>query len=95
MSGASSRAGDPATGSSATGSSATGGSATGGSAFGTSPLEMATGPIRFVGFWAAVALPFLYVPLLWGGLSGSQTIAFGALLAGNLLALIVGHGHRQ
>ncbi|WP_372913051.1 hypothetical protein [Salinigranum sp.] len=57
--------------------------------------RLVAAPLRFVGFWAAVALPFLYVPLLFGGLQGSETLAFGLLLAANALALVVGHGHRQ
>ena len=28
------------------------------------------GPAQFVSFWAAIALPFLHVPLLMGGLGG-------------------------
>lgn len=57
--------------------------------------RLVAAPLRFVGFWAAVALPFLYVPLLLGGLQGSETLAFGLLLATNALALVVGHGHAQ
>ena len=57
--------------------------------------RLVAAPLRFVGFWAAVALPFLYVPLLFGGLEGSETLAFGLLLAANALALVVGHGHAQ
>jgi hypothetical protein len=57
--------------------------------------RLVAAPLRFVGFWAAVALPFLYVPLLLGGLQGPETLAFGLLLAANALALVVGHGHRQ
>lgn len=57
--------------------------------------RLVAAPLRFVGFWAAVALPFLYVPLLLGGLQGSETLAFGLLLAANALALVIGHGHAQ
>lgn len=52
-------------------------------------------PLRFVGFWLAVALPFLYLPLLYDGLTGQQAIIFGALLALNVAALVAGHSHRQ
>lgn len=53
-----------------------------------------TKPVRFVGFWAAIALPFLQVPLLAYGLNGPETtLAFVALLALNFVALIVGHGY--
>ncbi|WP_335343076.1 hypothetical protein [Halomontanus rarus] len=47
------------------------------------------------GFWTAIVLPFLHVPLLATGLSGSaETLTFLGLLALNLLALYVGHSHR-
>jgi hypothetical protein len=52
--------------------------------------------IRAVGFWAAIVLPLLYVPLLATGLSSSTDgAAFLLLVAGNLLALYVGHSHRR
>ncbi|WP_254761699.1 hypothetical protein [Natrinema marinum] len=53
-------------------------------------------PIRAVGFWAAIAMPILYVPLLVTGLSSSlDGLLFLALLAGHFLALYVGHAHRR
>ncbi len=53
-------------------------------------------PIRAVGFWAAIAMPILYVPLLATGLSSSlDGVLFLALIVGNLLALYVGHAHRR
>ena len=58
------------------------------------PLTYLAAPIRFVAFWVAVALPFLYLPLVVGGLNGSEPTAFLALLATNVVALVVGHGHR-
>jgi len=57
-------------------------------------LNMMESPVRTVGFWSAVSLPFLHVPLLLTGLdSTADALAFGALLALNLCALLVGHGH--
>lgn len=54
------------------------------------------GPIRFAGFWAAIALPFLHTPLLVAGLdSTAKVVAYGSLLALNVLALVVGHGYNQ
>ncbi|RBI64310.1 hypothetical protein DMJ13_07475 [halophilic archaeon] len=51
-------------------------------------------PVRFVGFWAAIALPFMYVPLLATGLeSPSQLQTFLLLLALNVVALLLGHRH--
>ncbi|GAB3033817.1 hypothetical protein [Natronobiforma cellulositropha] len=52
------------------------------------------GPVRVAGFWSAIVLPFLYVPLLATGLSSAaETLAFLGLLALNVLALYVGHSH--
>lgn len=56
-------------------------------------LKLVSAPVRFVAFWLAVALPFLYLPLLASGLEGQQPTVFGTLLALNSVALLVGHGH--
>lgn len=57
-------------------------------------LSMMGTPVRTVGFWGAVSLPFLHVPLLLTGLdSTADALAFAALLTLNLCALLVGHGH--
>ena len=58
------------------------------------PVAYLAVPVRFVAFWIAVALPFLYLPLLAGGLRGSEPTVLVALLAVNLGALVIGHGHR-
>jgi len=52
-------------------------------------------PITATAFWAAIALPFLHLPLLLAtGLSSEPyTGAFVALLALNVVALFVGHPH--
>ena len=60
-----------------------------------SGVEIVTIPLRFVAFWAAVALPFLYLPLLFGGLEGGQLSAFAGLLGVHLFALVAGHGYSQ
>jgi len=53
-------------------------------------------PIRGVAFWIAIALPFLYMPLLVSGLrSSSVKLAFGVLVATNAVALLVGHSHAR
>ena len=53
-------------------------------------------PIRGAAFWTAVALPFLYLPLLATGLQSSAVrTAFGALLLTNAVALLVGHSHAR
>ncbi|WP_435154731.1 hypothetical protein [Haladaptatus sp. DFWS20] len=52
-------------------------------------------PIRFLGFWAAITLPFLYVPLFVTGLdTPGEFQTFFILLALNLTALLLGHRHR-
>lgn len=58
-------------------------------------VNLVAAPLRFVAFWAAIALPFLYLPLFFSGLDGQETLVFGLLLAANAVALVVGHGHRQ
>jgi hypothetical protein len=47
---------------------------------------------QFVGFWTAVALPPLYVPLLVFGVDLST---FAGLLGANALGLLVGRGYRR
>ena len=50
--------------------------------------------VRVIAFWTAVVLPFLYLPLLFGGLEGDATL-FGSLLALNAVALLLGHDYRR
>jgi len=53
-------------------------------------------PIRAISFWIAVALPFLYLPLLAMDLSSQPVIgAFLALLLCNAVTLLIGHPHLQ
>ena len=57
-------------------------------------LEIVLKPVRATSFYAALALPLAYVPLLVSGLeSVSQTTTFALLLGLHVLALAVGHGH--
>jgi len=50
-------------------------------------------PLRAVGFYAAIGLPFVYLPLLADGVGPADAPVVGALLAANALALVVGHGY--
>jgi len=51
-------------------------------------------PLRGLAFWAAIALPFLYVPLLVSGLESSAVrTAFAVLVAGNVVTLLIGHSY--
>ncbi|MHC3378391.1 hypothetical protein [Haloarcula sp. H-GB5] len=50
--------------------------------------------VRGIAFWTAIALPFLYLPLLVTGLnSGATRIAFVALVVCNAVTLRIGHAH--
>lgn len=50
--------------------------------------------LRQVSFWSAIALPFLYVPLVATGLQSTGELwAFLGLLAANVLAVAVGHSY--
>ncbi|MGB9931456.1 hypothetical protein [Haloarcula amylolytica] len=51
--------------------------------------------VRGIAFWTAIALPFLYLPLLITGLnSGATRVAFVALVVFNAVTLFIGHAHR-
>lgn len=65
-----------------------------GAAIASSIRRSVAAPLQFVGFWAAVALPFLYLPLLIGGLTGNEIPVFIGLLGINLLGLFLGHSYR-
>ncbi|UPV74922.1 hypothetical protein M0R89_02370 [Halorussus limi] len=55
-----------------------------------------TTPFEVLGFWSAIALPFLYVPLLFNGISSTgESLTFVGLLALNFAALLAGHGHKR
>jgi hypothetical protein len=54
-----------------------------------------SGPARFVGFWATVALPFLYVPLVYDGFQSGEATVFVALLLVNAVAVLLGQGYRR
>lgn len=52
--------------------------------------------VRVASFWAAIVIPFLHVPLLLTGIeTPSETVAFLALLALNVVALVLGHSHNN
>lgn len=55
--------------------------------------DAAADRFRFAGFWSAVLLPLAYVPMLAGGVAGSQPSLFGALLAAHAVALVAGHDY--
>lgn len=48
-------------------------------------------PVEAVGFWAAVGLPFIYVPLILRGLeTPTMQLAVAVLIAVHVLALVLG-----
>jgi len=51
-------------------------------------------PLTGAAFWAAIALPFLYLPLLASGLDSTATqTAFLVLVALNVVTLLLGHSY--
>jgi hypothetical protein len=53
-------------------------------------------PLTGLAFWAAIALPFLHLPLLVTGLETTRmAIAFLLLLGLNVFALVIGHSYRS
>ncbi|KTG09497.1 hypothetical protein AUR64_17145 [Haloprofundus marisrubri] len=55
-----------------------------------------TRPVQFTAFWAAIALPFFYIPLIAGEtVFGAGMELLPVLFVANIVALVVGHGHKQ
>lgn len=53
-------------------------------------------PFEAAAFWSAIALPFLYLPLMFSGLeSTSQLSAFVALLALHAVSIVAGHRYNR
>ena len=52
-------------------------------------------PTRAVAFWAAIALPVVYLPLFTVDVDWLPAWTVFALLALNILALVVGHSYGQ
>ncbi|WP_144902992.1 hypothetical protein [Halobellus captivus] len=63
--------------------------------FGVASAVIRTGlrNLKAVSFWTAIVLPFTYVPLLVGGLTGGEALLFAGLIAINALAFVGGHGY--
>lgn len=51
--------------------------------------------LEFVGFWAAVVLPFVLLTLVASGLATQHPGAAGGLLVGNLVGLRLGRGYNR
>ena len=52
-------------------------------------------PVRFVGFWSAVVLPFVYLPLLFTGLQGTYLTAFLLLVGVHILSIVAGREYNS
>jgi hypothetical protein len=60
----------------------------------TQSVDRSIAALRWVGFWSAVALPFLHVPLLAvEGFTGASAPVILALWLANAAALVVGRDH--
>lgn len=58
------------------------------------PPAMLRGAVHALGFWGAIVLPFLHIPLLVAGLTTrAEVYAFVLLLAANAVAVWLGQGH--
>lgn len=51
--------------------------------------------LEALAFWMAVGLPFVYLPLIVGGVTGQQWMAIAALLVAHVVSLIAGHGYAR
>lgn len=57
--------------------------------------EFCVPAVQFVGFWAAVLLPFVLVGLLANGAVVERPSLAGSLLGANLVALVLGQGYNR
>jgi hypothetical protein len=58
------------------------------------PLGWSIALLQWVGFWGAIVLPALHVPLLVAeGVTGATAPALAALWAANAAAVALGRGH--
>ncbi|ERH06457.1 MAG: hypothetical protein J07HN4v3_02073 [Halonotius sp. J07HN4] len=51
--------------------------------------------IRWLGFWAAIILPLLYLPVFAVGIGPQPSLRGFGLLGCHLLALVAGHNYDQ
>lgn len=58
-------------------------------------VERLARAVRALAFWAAVGLPFVYLPLVVSGVSGQQWFALGGLLLAHAVALVAGHDYAR
>lgn len=51
--------------------------------------------VRGIAFWIGVALPFVYLPLMIGGITRFELVTFVGAIVANYLALLLGSGYRR
>ncbi|WP_338741997.1 hypothetical protein [Haloplanus salilacus] len=56
-------------------------------------VALAARPVRFVAFWLATLLPFVYLPLLATGVVATHRLGFAGLVGLNAVAFVVGHSY--
>jgi len=59
------------------------------------PLRALELPIRFVGFWTAVVVPFVVLGLLASGTAQQSPELVAGLLAANVTGLVVGKDYNR
>jgi len=59
------------------------------------PLRALEFPIRFVGFWTAVVLPFVVLGLLANGVAQESPLVVTGLLAANVAGLVAGKDYNR
>jgi hypothetical protein len=57
------------------------------------PLGSLVGGLKRLAFWAAVVLPLAYLPLLSSPIDTQQSLVLVALVAVNVVCLLVGHDY--
>ncbi|WP_340098715.1 hypothetical protein [Salinibaculum salinum] len=57
------------------------------------PGQRLVGVLRRVAFWTAVVLPLAYLPLLSSPVDDTELLVFVALVAVNVVCLLVGHDY--
>ena len=56
-------------------------------------VSLVVRPVRFVAFWVATLLPFVYLPLLATGVVAIHQLGFAGLVGLNAVAFVVGHSY--
>ena len=59
------------------------------------PLRTVLAPVQFVGFWSAVVLPLVLVPMLLTGAANRSPLLFAAIVVVNVLAAVTGRNYNS